>query len=72
MEVFLYIALLAFTLAVLFEKMTNFIKQLKSSKSSKLLSAGKTLKVEFQISSTDKQKSEVCARNTNSKLNGHE
>lgn len=69
MEVFLYIALLAFTLSVLFEKMTNFIKQLKSSKSGKLLSNGKTLKVEFQISSSDKQKSEVCAKDTNSKLN---
>lgn len=72
MEVFLYIALLAFTLSIVIEKATNFAKQLKSLKSGKLLSAGKTLKVEFQISSSDKQKSEVCAQDTNSKSNAHE
>ena len=69
MEVLLYIALFIFALSVLFEKATGFIKQLKGSKPRKLLSAGKNIKVEFQISSTDKQKNEVCAEDTNSNSN---
>lgn len=56
MEVFLYIALLVFAFSTLFEKLTNFMKQLKNSKSDNKLSDGKTIKVGFMIRSSDKKK----------------
>ena len=40
----------------LVEKLTNFFKQLHSSKSNKLLASGRTLKAEIKISASDKKK----------------
>lgn len=56
MEIFLYITLVFMAFSVLLEKLTNFFKQLHSSKSSKLLANGKTIKAEFKISTSDKKK----------------
>ena len=56
MEVFLYIALLVFAFSTLFEKLTNFMKQLKNSKSDNKLSGGKTIKAGFIIKSSNKKK----------------
>lgn len=65
MEILGFIALVLMACAFCFRELTAFIKQLKSSGSSKLLGSGKTLKVNFIVSSEDK-KNEVCATNTNS------
>ena len=65
MEIFVGIALLFLALAFCFEKLTNFIKQLNSSKPKGLLSPGKVLKFNLSFSSENK-KEEVCATNTNS------
>ena len=65
MEILGFIALVLMAFAFCFKELTAFIKQLKSSNSSKLLGSGKTLKVNVTVSSEDK-KNEVCATNTNS------
>ena len=56
MEIFLYITLVLMAFSVLVEKLTNFFKQLHSSKSNKLLASGRTLKAEIKISASDKKK----------------
>ena len=59
MEIIVSIALMILALAFIFEKLTNFIKQLHSSKPKGLLGPGKCLKMGITISSENK-KDEVC------------
>ena len=59
MDIIVGLALFVLALAFMFEKLTNFIKQLHSSKPKGLLGYGKSLKVGLTISSENK-KSEVC------------
>lgn len=69
MEILVSITLLILALAFLFEKLTNFMKQLHSSKPKGLLRAGKSLNFNLTVSSQNK-KSEVCDCNTNSNKSG--
>ena len=62
LEWFLVIAVILFALAFLFEKITDFIKQLKSG-SAKLI---KGFEAKLSIVPIDSKKSEVSATNTNS------
>lgn len=66
MEILGFIALVLLTLSFCFRELTNFVKQLKSSGTNKLLTPGKMLNFTLSVSSEDK-KNEVCATNTNSK-----
>ena len=68
MEYILGFIVLVLAFAYLIEKATNFLKQLKSSSTGKLLSSGKDFNIAVQISTSDK-KSEACAINTDSKSN---
>lgn len=68
MDVIVSIALVIFALAFLFEKLTNFIKQLHSSKPKGLLGPGKCLKFGLTISSENK-KEEACAHTQTPKRN---
>lgn len=68
MEWLLGIIVLVFVFALLFEKITGFLKQLHGSPGGKLLSDGKTINIALQISTSDK-KSEACATNTDSMTN---
>lgn len=65
MEILVGIALLFLALAFCFEKLTNLVKQLNSSKPTGLLNSGKVLMFNLSVSSENKKK-EVCATNTNS------
>lgn len=68
MEILGFIALVLLAFTFCFKELTNFVKQLKSSGSNKLLTPGKTLNFTLSVTSENK-KNEVCATNTNSSKN---
>lgn len=69
MEVLVSIALLVLACAFLFEKLTNFIKQLHTVKPKGLLAPGKSLHFDMSISSEGK-KEKLVSPHTNFKNNG--